>query len=143
MRYLFCGMCFILMNYSISQTSFNFVLKQSKDIGEIQSIYIKNTNNSEILKFISKKGNFYKFEGESQSPVDTLVIELKTLKHTYKANIYIHKIYSSNKYPLNIELISYKRFLLPKYYNLVISYKGLSQPFFMKRYKNKPKLHKN
>ena len=92
MRYLFCGMCFILMNYSISQTSFNFVLKQSKDIGEIQSIYIKNTNNSEILKFISKKGNFYKFEGESQSPVDTLVIELKTLKHTYKANIYIHKI---------------------------------------------------
>ncbi|HLW39825.1 MAG TPA: hypothetical protein VKX31_05505 [Brumimicrobium sp.] len=137
MKYLFSGWCIILMNYSISQTFFNFTLEQSKNIDEIQNLCIKKVNNNEVLNLISKEGNLYKFEDKSETPFDTLVIELKTLKYTYEASIYVREKYFSNPYPLHIELLSYKRFLRPKYYNMVITYNGISQPFFVKRYKNK------
>lgn len=135
MRYLFCVMSFTLMSYSITQTPFNFTLKQSSDIDSILKITINNTNNNDYFELKNKDGNFYEFDGKSWVLADTLMIQLISKKYIYKSKICISNMYLSNEYPIDIKLMSYKRFLLPKFYNIHIQYDEVSQPFFAKRYK--------
>lgn len=135
MKYLFFILFFTIMNFSFSQNSFVLILEQSKDIGEIKSIDVMNTNNK-YLKLISEKDNIYEFKNEMDSSIDTLFIEIITLKYIYKAKINIGETYLSDGCTLKIKFLSYKRFLLPKYYNIVIVLcDGISQPFYARRYK--------
>lgn len=108
---------FNLSFYAQTKFSVSFELNNKKDV-KAELVRFDNFEGETILELNRKSENLFTLDLDSVKDFDTLILVIETENSSYSSRIPTSEIENKQSYKLSV--VSYKRLLFFKYYNLIL-----------------------